>query len=283
MKYKEFQSGLLTVPENLTAASWDTGIGIERFEETCAEHTIVALDVINRGTSGLMIRDFQGWDSLAQKLYSPVRTITAQKADFISGTGGSAQNFDNAAIRLKRTENITSIVNTYGTNSFIAAGARGSVVVSVADIQIMVMQFQRQVTPGDMEVMGIFKGSLEGISNLFQVATTAGTSDWVDCRSYGFVGLELENTGSVAYTTFSVEIRRHPLGISSSLPVNAAPFASASVPRRLQRIRIQNPSLLPAGERSQVDLDMTEAHSIRFIVTSASGSPQATIRGVLKG
>ena len=281
MKYKEFQSGLITVPENLIAASWDTGVGIERFEETCAEYNIVSLDVINRGTSGLMIRDFQGWDSLAQKLYSPIRTITAQKADFISSSGASAVNGNNLAIRLKRTENITSIVNTYGTNSFIAAGARGIVLASVADMQIMAMQFQRQVTPGDMEVMGIFKGALEGISNVFSVTTTAGTSDWVDCRAYGYAGFEVINNGGTALTSCSVDIRRHPLGINDLFSLNAAPFVEENPVRRIQRIRNNNPATITSGLTGRVDFDVTEAHSIRFVI--APTNAQVIVRGILKG
>ena len=281
MKYKEFQSGAIEVPSSSVAA-WNTGAAISRYTETCAEHTIAAFDVVNRDVSNqLFFRFLSGWDSLAQRLYSPVFGAIASFVEITQGSATTAENAVTQSQRMKRVENITQLSNAYGNNSAIPANQRGTVLCSVADVQLLDMQFQRQAGSGDVEILGIFKGGLEGISSLFEVTTVGGTSAWIDCRAYGYAGFEVLNTGGTTLTDFSVEIRRHPLGTSNSVSLNLAPFVESNPVKRIQRIRNLNPGTLTVGDRGQVDFDITEAHSIRFVLTPTNA--QATIRGILKG
>ena len=145
----------------------------------------------------------------------------------------------------------------------------------------MAIQLQRQSGTVPAQIAGIFKGGLEGISSLFEVATVSGTSTWIDCRAYGYAAFEVVNTGGTTLTNFSVEIRRHPLGNSNSVSLNASNLVESNPIRRLQRVRSLNPTTLVASGIAQVDFDITEAHSIRFVI--AFTSAQCTIRGVLKG
>lgn len=281
MKYKEFQSGAIEVPSSSVAA-WNTGAAISRYTETCAEHTIAAFDVVNRDVSNqLFFRFLSGWDSLAQRLYSPVFGTIAGFLEITQGSVTAGENSGNLSHRMKRVENITQLSNAYGNNSAIPANQRGTVFCSVADVQILEMQLQRQAGSGDVEILGIFKGGLEGISSLFEVTTVGGTSAWIDCRAYAYAAFEVVNTGGETLTNFSVEIRRHPLGTSNSVSLNASNFVESNPIRRLQRVRSLNPTTLVASGIAQVDFDITEAHSIRFVI--AFTSAQCTIRGVLKG
>jgi len=278
MKYKEFQSGEIEVPVAASVAAWNTGAAITSYEETCSEHTIAAFDILNTGSAQLFLRLLGGWDSLAQKLYSPVYGAIGFFAALASDT---ADVNITLAIRLKRTEGLSAVSNAYGNNAAVAANSRAIILTSVADVQILLIQLQRQSGTVPAQIAGIFKGGLEGISSLFEVTTVGGTSAWIDCRAYGYAGFEVLNTGGTTLTNFSVEIRRHPLGTSNSVSLNLAPFVEFNPIKRTQRIRNLNPGTLTVGNRGQVDFDITEAHSIRFVV--AFTSAQATIRGVLKG
>jgi len=262
MKHKEFQTGILEA----TAGAPDSQV-----RETCAEYKTFAVDILNHTGTALTLISLLGYDSLGQLLYSPVYGGIAGASDFSGNI--TATSLNNLAVRLKRLE------GAGGGN--IPAGFSAVFYSSIADSQIVSMQFRQTSGSGTFEVMGLFKGSIEGISNLFEVTTAIGVSAWVDCRAYGYTGFEVVNSGSVALTSCSAEVRRHPLGTSDGLGLNFAPFAETNPMRRLQRIRNLNPATLTVGNRSQIDLDITEAHSIRFVI--APTNAQATIRGVLKG
>lgn len=269
MKFKEFTTGL--VPRDTTTPS-------RLFEENCAEYRNLSFEVTNKGATALTVTGFGGWDSIGEKLYSSVFGVIATPTDLQNNVTAEAQN--NVGIRLRRLE----LVGTASGGS-ISANSTGIISTNIDDCQIFWCDATRASGTGDAEVFGIFKGSIEAISNTFELVTDAtGKTPWLDCRAYGFMATEIINTGSQTLTTLSIEIRRHVLGSIAVIPFTSAVGAAStdSNPTRLiQRVRVGSSPASAPGGRNIVDWQIVDAHSIRFAITPTTA--QLTFRGILKG
>jgi hypothetical protein len=266
MKYKEFQTGL--IPIIFTNQRF--------FEETCGEYSTVSMEIVNRGTTVMDVRLIGGWDSIAAKIAtSSVYGITVNQTDFSSTPQLTAAGQNNVAIRLIRAEGISSAGQVAANN------AQAGIYMSTADMQIFYFNAGRTGT-GDAEAYGIFKGSLEGISTLFQTATitNGNPSAWIDCRAYSTMSFELHNTGATALSGLQGARRRHALITSPTQIVFGLTDTFSTNPMDIiQQVRNAPTGAATATGRTAIDINVGDLHSIQFSVASGT----CVVRGVLKG
>jgi len=280
MQYKEFDFGDTEIAA-ATAAQWNTGFGIATLQQSCPEHLTCGIE-IQATIQDVFIRFIGGHDSLSQQLYSSVYSTTRYFGDSAFALG-SAESASNVSIRLKIVEGVFLIADSYGTAAKIAVNTSGFFYFSTADMQDCFIQLQAKTAGAIARPIGILKGSLEGISAFFEVVTDAtGFTSFVDCRAYGFAGFEVKNTGSVNFTGFQIEFRRHSQGVVSIQSFSAGSLISSNPISRLQRVRGSfAPATLPAGSSIAIDYNISDIHSFRFKVLPTTA--QATIKGILKG